>query len=211
MDAGYVTPLAELATRNENPIQLKAVNEEERQQLAKHGREVRDFSDQRRKLGMKPAPDAVPPGKDVPGKTEPVRVKIPRSPVVAKVPDQPAPADTPPPRPAVITPEDKPGKPGGKPRRGDQPQPTPDIPPGEQPGRRPGVNPKDDPKPAPKLEPKREPRPEPKVEPKREPPPAPRVEPKREPQPQPQPRVEPKRAPKSEPADKDKKGGKEKV
>jgi len=209
--AGYVTPLAQLAGSKENPLQLKAVNEEERQQLTKHGREIRNFSDQRRKLGIKPdsAPDNVQPGKEVPGKTEPVRVKIPRSPVVAKVSDQPAPADTPPPRPAVIIPEDKPGKSGGKPRRGDQPQPTPDIPPGEQPGKKPKVNPKENPNPepnvapkpepkdVPKMEPKREPRPEPKVEPKREPRPEPKGEPKREPRPEP--KVEPKREPRPEP------------
>ncbi len=211
VDAGFATPLAQLAASKENPIQLKAVNEDERLQLTKHGREIRDFGDQRRKLGMKPAaaPDTVQPGKGAPGKTEPVRVKIQRSPAAAKATEQAAKEDTPPKRREItvqdVKPGDKQDKPGDKPGRGDKPQPIPDTQPGDKPGRKPKgepkdpskLEPKDNPKADPKMEPKREPKPEPKAEPKREPKPEPKAEPKRESKPEP--KAEPKREPKPEP------------
>ena len=225
VDAGYVMPLTQLAVSKENRLKLKSVNEDERQRLAKHGREIRDFGEQRRKIGMQPegAPERVKPGKGESGKPEPVRVKIPRSPAAAKVTEQAAKEDTPPKRREVTTQDDKPGDKQGKP--GDKPQPIPGTQPGDELGRKPkdpskpetkdipkadpkmdpkrqprpepNADPKRQPRPEPKADPKREPRPEPKAEPKREPRPEPKAEPKREPRPEP--KLEPKREPRPEP------------
>ena len=225
VDAGFVMPLAQLAVSKENRLNLKSVNEDERQQLAKHGREIRAFGEQRRKLGMQPegTSEKVKPGKGESGKPEPVRVKIPRSPAAAKVTEQAAKEDTPPKRREVTAQDDKPAdtqdKPGDKPRPGDKPQPIPGTQPGDEPGRKPKdpskpetkdhpkadpkMDPKREPRPEPKADPKREPRPEPKAEPKREPRPEPKAEPKREPRPEP--KADPKREPKAEPVDEDKK------
>ena len=213
VDAGFVTPLARLVASRDRTVELKAVNEDERQKRARHGREIRDFGEQRRKHDTAPHAN-LDPGKprkgNKPAANESVRVKIPRSPVAAKVPEQPAPADTPPKRRAATELDDKPFKPGAKPRRDDKP-PTADTPPGKKPRMDPKDPPKSDPKAEPvkprpresqhKVEPKREPQPEQKVEPKREPQPQQKAEPKHEPKPQQkaEPKHEPKPQQKAEP------------
>jgi hypothetical protein len=228
----WVAPLSTIASRQDSPLRLKAVNEEERQRYVSSGREIRNFSDRWKKASpviapaeTAPAPDGSRPAKGTP-RTEPARVKMPKSPIAAKVTDQAAPADTPPPpRSRGSVKEDRPRDTADpKMRPGDRV--TPDATPQPLPGEKPAVTPKDptddprrrDPKlrpGRPSVEPKEQPQPTPKVEPRDTPPdtspkvrprdnpaPTPKVQPREQPtapNPKIRPRVEPTPTPKVEP------------
>ncbi len=210
------TSLDQLAQNKDAPVRLQAVNSEEKQTLAKHGNDMRQFRSERQKLEATPAAAATV-GKSSPD-FKPAKVKLPKSPILAKSADQldqdhapPKRHDAPAPdlkvepkaRQATVKGEPPKGKPTtikagkpelpqGKPREtADEPKGAPKSAPKAEPK---PERPRGEPKPAPKVEPKREPKREPKVEPRVEPKPAPRVEPKPE-----RPRVEPKPAPKVEP------------
>ncbi len=162
-DAAIAAPLAEFVSSKQSTMKFKTVDEAEKERFAGRGREIRNFRDQRRELGDKAA-DV--PDKGTPGKVEPARVKLPKSPVIAKATDKTAEADTPPKRPDVRPPDEtadvQPGDPapksvpgrGNKDGKGDQPKNRKGNAPGDdQPGKKPKVGPGDQPVPEPKGEP----------------------------------------------------------
>ena len=196
VEATFVAPLAQFVASKETTIKFTPVNEEERNLFTRRGREIREFGDQRKTLATQTpdapvAPDGVKPGKGKPGKetlplTEPVRVKIPRSPVVAKVVEQPKTEDIPPQNPEVTATPRKDGAPLDPKRPGAQP--TPDAPP-PVPGDKPAADPTVPPVPTPKGEPG-DPRPRnPKTNPEPQPT-DPKADPKVAP-PKPNPKGEP--------------------
>ena len=212
VDAAFVTPIGRLPSGKDSVIKLKPVNDDERTKFAQRGREIRDFGEQRKLLGTKPAntPDIGKPGKGESDKSEPVRVKVPRSPVMAKIPEQGTKDASPPKRREFVMPDDKSGdKLDPKMRPGGKPKVKVDAEPSDQPGRKKELDPNAPPKDGPKVDPRRMPKVEPKEEPKVDPRRMPKIEPKEEPkvdprrmpkvEPKEEPRIDPRRAPKIEP------------
>ncbi|RPJ35127.1 MAG: hypothetical protein EHM17_03775, partial [Verrucomicrobiaceae bacterium] len=115
-------PLEELAKREDSPMRLQPVPNNEKEKLARLGREVRKTRDQRRSLEA----DGV---NITTGKTEreimPTKVRLPKSPIVGKAPDKLASKEAPPKRqqaPAAVEPKTR--KPERQPDA-DKPRPEP--------------------------------------------------------------------------------------
>ncbi len=203
VDTAFVTPIGRLTSSKDSAIKYKPVNDDERTKFAQRGREIRDFGEQRKLVGTKPAnvPDIGKPGKGESEKTEPVRVKILRSPAVATMPEQGTKDASPPKRREFVMPDDKSGdKLDPKMRPGGKPKATVVTEPPDQPGRKKEVEPSEPPKDGTKVDPRRMPKVEPKEVPKIEP-----KEPKVDPRPMPKtepkevPKIDPRRMPKTEP------------
>ncbi len=144
-------------------LKLKPVDDNERQRFAGNGREIRDFGKVFRK------DTASVPNRDRGDKSEPPKVKIPRSPIFARTPDSnegKGRGDGPPKRPKGAESDEKVLGKTGDPRRGQNPDSADDPKRGDRRGDS-RVNPGNDPKVDPKDMPKRDPGAGPKDLPKR--------------------------------------------
>ncbi len=161
--------LDQLAKSNDSPMRFRPLEKQQRQDLAKHGQEVRRFALERQKLdGNVMVGTAEKPVRQ----SGPTRAKLPTSPIVARSADQPGDDQAPPKRHAVLKPnlqiEPSPRAIGSREPGDDQPN-RPTIEP--RPTRQPGTPP------ASKIERKQSPfKTEPKPAPRVEQTPAPRVE-----------------------------------
>ena len=73
-------PLDQLTTRKDSPLRFQAVDQEERQRLAKRGQDIQKFRQERQQLENRAVAPTVDPAKQA----ESVRGKLPRSPIFAK-------------------------------------------------------------------------------------------------------------------------------
>jgi hypothetical protein len=119
------TSLDQLSKSQDSAMKFQPVDKEERQKLATHGQEIHKFREERQKLET----NAADTSDDTPSKkSEPAKMKLPKSPIVAKSADQlgkehapPKAHEAPKPDPKV---EPHPRKAGGRPSREDKPKTT---------------------------------------------------------------------------------------
>jgi hypothetical protein len=85
-------PLEQLARSPDTTLRLRAIAQDDRQQLARRGREVQATREQRRTVEASAVTAAATIGRDAPAPAEPVRVATPRSTIAARRPQAEAPA-----------------------------------------------------------------------------------------------------------------------